>query len=308
LTDPEITIQEQVGRSIRVVSRVTGFSIDTLRMWERRYGFPSPLRSGNGNRIYSESDVKRLQLVSRALKMGYRVSDAIRLDESTLVELLASPAPPVPNTHRESEDVVEQLLGLLRANDVEELTRSVRRYSALYGAGQFIAKVVAPILNATGKAWSEGRLAIYQEHLLTSVISSELTCIASRLDNVEGPIVLFATFPRERHGLGLQMVATYCQLFGVRPYVLGTELPLSEMVLATTALRAQAVAVSASINAPAHAVHDHVLVLARDLPENVGIWLGGTGANSLENMPPRVQHLGTWDALELAVSGLIRGL
>jgi methanogenic corrinoid protein MtbC1 len=240
--------------------------------------------------------------------MGYRVSDAIRLDESTLVELLASPATSAPNAHDEYETVVEQLLGLLRTNDIEEFSRSVRRYSGLLGAGQFIAKIVAPMLNATGQAWSEGRLAIYQEHLITSVISSELTCIASRLDNHEGPKVLFATFPRERHGLALQMVATYCQLFGIRPYVLGTELPLTEMVQAAKALHAQAFAISVSMNAPANSVQDHVIVLDRDLPENVAIWLGGGGANSLENLPPRVQNLGTWDALELAVSGLVRGL
>ena len=36
--------------SIATVERETGLSKDTLRMWERRYGFPRPARDDNGER------------------------------------------------------------------------------------------------------------------------------------------------------------------------------------------------------------------------------------------------------------------
>ena len=37
---------------ISAVERETGLSKDTLRMWERRYGFPAPGRDAQGERVY----------------------------------------------------------------------------------------------------------------------------------------------------------------------------------------------------------------------------------------------------------------
>src|SRR5271165_47517 len=80
---------EQPTYSIRVVSRLTGLSADTLRMWERRYGFPEAERANSGVRLYARGDIERLTLVARALKLGYRVSEAISLDVRSLQNRLA---------------------------------------------------------------------------------------------------------------------------------------------------------------------------------------------------------------------------
>ena len=40
------------GLPIAAVERDTGLAKDTLRVWERRYGFPQPGRDANGERTY----------------------------------------------------------------------------------------------------------------------------------------------------------------------------------------------------------------------------------------------------------------
>ena len=52
--------------SIGMVERDTGIGRDTLRVWERRYGFPEPLRNDKGERIYNEQQLRRLQRIRRA--------------------------------------------------------------------------------------------------------------------------------------------------------------------------------------------------------------------------------------------------
>ena len=37
---------------IREVVRITGLRREQLYMWQRRYGFPSPLRDAFGDRVY----------------------------------------------------------------------------------------------------------------------------------------------------------------------------------------------------------------------------------------------------------------
>ena len=53
-----------------------GISPNTLRSWERRYGFPSPERSAGGHRQYSLSEIEALRLT---LSETHNVSSAISL-------------------------------------------------------------------------------------------------------------------------------------------------------------------------------------------------------------------------------------
>src|ERR1700741_2758213 len=53
-----------------------GVSPNTLRSWERRYGFPKPLRSAGGHRQYSLTEIEALRLT---LAETHNVSSAISL-------------------------------------------------------------------------------------------------------------------------------------------------------------------------------------------------------------------------------------
>jgi len=53
-----------------------GVSPNTLRSWERRYGFPQPLRSPGGHRLYGLVEVQALRI---ALEETHNVSSAIAL-------------------------------------------------------------------------------------------------------------------------------------------------------------------------------------------------------------------------------------
>ena len=74
--------QEPSGEAalgIAAVAARTGLSPPTLRMWEARFGHPSPLRSSNGRRCYSERDVDALCRVVRDREAGLSLQAAIRL-------------------------------------------------------------------------------------------------------------------------------------------------------------------------------------------------------------------------------------
>ena len=47
--------------TIAAVERDTRIGKDTLRVWERRYGFPAPLRDSNGERLYPLDQVEQLR-------------------------------------------------------------------------------------------------------------------------------------------------------------------------------------------------------------------------------------------------------
>jgi hypothetical protein len=91
---PKSTSSGTPGFPIGVVSRLTGIHPETLRMWERRYGLVSPERSPDGNRLYSQQDVRRLMLVKALTDAGHPVGSVALLPVDALESLLdASGAP-----------------------------------------------------------------------------------------------------------------------------------------------------------------------------------------------------------------------
>src|SRR4051812_18662176 len=61
----------------REVSRRTGLSPATLRIWEERYGFPRPERLPSGHRRYAAEEVERLLEVVRERDEGRSLSAAV---------------------------------------------------------------------------------------------------------------------------------------------------------------------------------------------------------------------------------------
>ena len=69
---------------IREVVRSTGLRREQLYMWQRRYGFPSPLRDGFGDRVYPPDQVARLKLIKQLLSEGWRAGAVVPLAETAL--------------------------------------------------------------------------------------------------------------------------------------------------------------------------------------------------------------------------------
>jgi DNA-binding transcriptional MerR regulator len=77
------------GYKIGAVSRLTGISPDTLRVWERRYAAVTPQRSAGGGRLYTTEDIARLKLIRRLVDKGDAISVVAGLSHDELQERLS---------------------------------------------------------------------------------------------------------------------------------------------------------------------------------------------------------------------------
>ncbi|RON06454.1 helix-turn-helix-type transcriptional regulator [Pseudomonas brassicacearum] len=64
---------------IREVARLTGVNPVTLRAWERRYGLIQPTRTESGHRLYSMTDIERVQSILGWIGRGVAVSKVGRI-------------------------------------------------------------------------------------------------------------------------------------------------------------------------------------------------------------------------------------
>ena len=70
-----------------VAARLAGIPVETLRVWERRYGIVGPRLSPGGHRLYSAEDVSRLALIRQLVDLGSPIGSVAGLSLAALREM-----------------------------------------------------------------------------------------------------------------------------------------------------------------------------------------------------------------------------
>ncbi len=294
--------QPAITLSIAAVERDTGLSKDTLRVWERRYGFPTPERDGIGERAYSLDQVDKLRVVKRLLDAGHRPGRIVPLPLSALQELseqtLDQPlrAAEVPMGSAD----VRAHLELIRSHDVAGLRAGLLRLLGRFGVGRFVVEVVGPLNTAVGDAWMRGQMEVFEEHVYTDVMQGVLRQAIIGLP--EGaqpgrPRVLLSTFPGEPHGMGLLMAEALFTLEGCACVPLGAQTPLWDIVLAAKAYQSDIVALSFTGCMNPNQVVDGLQELRSKLPPSAAVWAGGSAPVLHRRRVPGVLPIASFDQM-----------
>lgn len=278
--------------SIGGLAAATGISTDAIRVWERRYGRPEPIRLPSGHRRYTPEQIRWLRRVAEAIAAGHRPSRAVRASEAELDDLLGR------------RDEAAEGEGAPRAEDLTpyfESLRDFREDSILerlwldwrrLGPDAFLDRVMGPLVRGVGDAWADGDLDVRHEHFLTLIVEHFLgSARISVAQRARGPVVLLATLPDEQHGLGLQMAALVCVRAGARPRILGVEVPHEEMVRAVAEIPADVVGISVSLSSGGVETDRALARLRGMLPAHVRLVVGGRGARGPRRGPRGIEYI-----------------
>ena len=271
------------GHTIADVERDTGLSKDTLRVWERRYGFPMPARDALGERQYDNEQLIRLRHIRRLIDAGHRPGGVVALPLAELVALdTQRPGKRIQARAPAASDVVcpalAQWLPMLRRQDAHGLRQALAQALMERGLARLITDCVAPMNVQVGQAWLEGRLAVYEEHLYTEIVQSVLRQALGQLTQARAPApprILLTTLPGEVHGLGLLMAECFMVMEGCHTIPLGVQTPLPDIVAATATSGADIVALGFTAAQNPRDVRAALDQLRERLPARVEIWAGG---------------------------------
>jgi MerR family transcriptional regulator, light-induced transcriptional regulator len=261
--------------SIGTVERDTGLSKDILRVWERRYGFPTPTRGVKGERVYPPDQLEKLRVIRRLIDSGLRPGDVVA---QSMDELSARIRALPESTRRPDGEslVADEALRLLTQHNVTELRQLLLHALMRLGLQRFLTEVVTPLNESIGNAWLEGRLQIFEEHLYAEQMQHLLRqAIGSMAHAGQGPRVLLTTLPGEQHKLGLLMAEACLSAEGAQCISLGTQTPVWDIVEAARAHRVDIVGLSFSQAMAVNAAREGLVDLRKRLPRNIELWAGG---------------------------------
>jgi methanogenic corrinoid protein MtbC1 len=253
--------------------------------------------------VYSQSDVDALQLIRQALTMGYRPGEIVGQPIETLRRRVTTARAEGPPT-RESLSI-ESLIECLANDDVDALAQRLRAAARALGGARFVVEVAHPLALRVGELWERGRLDVRHEHMVTECLSQQLQSFLAALDGAPMlPRVLLATLPGERHGLGLEMVATYLAEVSVGCLLLGVDSPADQVVKAARAHQVDAVGFHVSASSDLSSTARHVRWILSELPRRVPVWLGGFAANAVSVEDSAIWIVQTWPDLDAAAEKL----
>lgn len=277
--------------TIGAAERDTGIPKETLRIWERRYGFPKPVRDQYGERAYPPEQIARLLLVKRLLDTGYRPGKLMQMTDEEL-GVLAGKALTRAVVPDANDPELAACLDLLAQRDVAGLRKRFLLRLVELGLRRFVTGMVAPLSVLVGERWASGQYSVFEEHLFTECVQNVLRhgmvgAMQHEPHPEARPRVLLATVNQERHGLGLLMAEAIFTLEGAVCISLGTQAPINEIVDAAKAQRIDIVALSFSAGMSGRATVENLQTLQQRLGSEVTVWAGGQGAVLARRFLPR---------------------
>lgn len=264
--------------SIAAVERDTGLSKDTLRVWERRYGFPLPLRDSYGERAYGLDQVEKLRVIKRLLDNGHRPGRIVALSVEALQSIGGSLAAAPQRIANNDATDLREYIALIKSHDADGLRGQLGLALMRMGISRFVCEVIAPLNIAVGDAWMRGHIEVFEEHMYTesaTIVLRSAIAASSHSAPLANPRILLTTFPQEAHAMGLLMAEAMLALEGCRCISLGAQTPISDIVLAATAHKADIVALSFTASQNPNDVVHGLEELRSKLPSHITIWAGG---------------------------------
>jgi DNA-binding transcriptional MerR regulator/methylmalonyl-CoA mutase cobalamin-binding subunit len=272
-------VPKPASHTISDVERDIGVAKETLRVWERRYGFPQPTRDFNDERTYPIEQVERLARIKRLIDHGHRPGKLMALSDAELAELGAKVIALAPAAL--SDPDLAACMALLRNHQGSALRVHLAHSLLRRGLRDFVMGLLAPLSAAVRHGWTAGTIATFEERIFAETIQYVLrpAIIAASVtdDSAARPRVLLTTMPQERSSIGLLMTEALLALEGAHCMSLGPQTALADIVAAADALQSDIVSLSFSSRVATRVIADVSELRAR-FDGGVQVWAGGSGA------------------------------
>ncbi len=213
--------------TIKDLENLSGIKAHTIRIWEQRYSFIKPERTGTNIRYYSNEELKKILNVALLNKYGYKISHIDKMNEGEMKEKILS----LSQMEAQQERIVNDLIQSMVDIDIEKVEIILDKFIAARGIERAITQIIFPFLEKIGILWLTNHINPAQEHFVTNIIRQKLIV---GIDSVITPVkvnksVLLFLPEGEYHELGLLFMYYLLKNRGVTTYYLGSNVPLKDV-------------------------------------------------------------------------------
>jgi len=213
--------------TIKDLENLSGIKAHTIRIWEQRYSFLKPSRTGTNIRFYSNDELKKLLNVALLNKYGFKISHIDRMNEGEMKEKILS----LNHLEAQQERIVNTLIQNMVDLDMESFEGTLNNFIAVRGIEKMILQIIFPFLEKIGILWMTNHINPAQEHLVSNIIRQKLISGIENINNrvkINKTVLLFLP-ENEYHELGLLFMNYLLRNRGVNTIYLGSNIPANDV-------------------------------------------------------------------------------
>ena len=213
--------------TIKDLENLSGIKAHTIRIWEQRYSFLKPQRTGTNIRYYSNNELKTILNISLLNKYGYKISHIDRMSEDEMKEKILS----LTQAQANQEKIINDLIKYMADLDMDAFENVLDNFILKRGIEKTITSIIFPFLDRIGVLWVTNHINPAQEHLVSNIVRQKLI---SGIENTSTHLVvdksLLLYLPEgEHHELGLLFVHYMLKNRGVKVFYVGSNVPMHDM-------------------------------------------------------------------------------
>ncbi len=212
--------------TIKDLENLSGIKAHTIRIWEQRYQFLKPSRTGTNIRYYSNEELKKILNIALLNKYGFKISHIDKMKDEELKERILA----LNQTDAQHERIVNELIQCMIDLNVEKLEEILDNYIQARGIERAITQIIFPYMEKIGILWVTNHINPAQEHLVSNIIRQKLIV---GIEGVSTPLkaqksILLFLPEGEYHELGLLFMYFLLKSRGVNTIYLGANVPLKD--------------------------------------------------------------------------------
>lgn len=213
--------------TIRDLENLSGIKAHTIRIWEQRYSFLKPERTGTNIRNYSNEELKIILNVALLNKYGFKISHIDKMDKTEQRDKVLS----LSETQAQQERIVIELLKNMIDLDMANFEAGIDHYIDTKGIEKTMVNIIFPFLEKVGILWQTSHIIPAQEHLVSNIIRQK---IMVGVNGVKTSIRHYRSvccfLPEgEFHDLGLLFMQFMMKSRGIEVIYLGASVPLEDL-------------------------------------------------------------------------------
>lgn len=214
--------------TIRDLEKLSGIKAHTIRVWEMRYSFLKPQRTGTNIRVYSNQELKTVLDVALLNKYGYKISHINRMDGSEIKHRLNGLA----QSEAQQEVAVNRLIHLMMDYNIDLFEEAINAYISEKGLEKTITSLIYPFLEKVGLLWLSGHTNPAQSCLISNIIRQKLILgIESAINGAQPVHKTFILFLPEGHyhELGILYLHYLLKGRGIKTLYLGANVSVKDL-------------------------------------------------------------------------------
>jgi methanogenic corrinoid protein MtbC1 len=213
--------------TIKDLENLSGIKAHTIRIWEQRYSFLKPSRTGTNIRYYNNDELKTILNVALLNKYGFKISHIDKMSEQEMSHKIVS----INDQYAQQEYVVNSLIQAMINMDLDVFDKLLNDYIKMKGIEKTIHQLIFPFMERIGVLWVTGHLNPAQEHLISNIIRQKLIVGTEMVSSmmVSDKVGLLFLPEGEFHEIGLLYVQYLLKSKGIKVFYLGANVPLEDV-------------------------------------------------------------------------------